>query len=169
MFYLQSGQKIAFSYVTRGIICKINMQELWVLCMTHHRNVLYKCMKFLEISLMFIKLLSGHDFVTDRQTDLQKNNMSPDPSRGRHNNATELPPINNPASNLGYLAPPRTIFHGCKIVHWDPLDAKRRCPQKNLVWAMCNCMVSMATHSEFEKGGLPTKLLISQLLLIQDY
>ena len=32
-----------------------------------------------------------------------------------------------------------------------------------------NCMVSMATHSEFEKGGLPTKLLISQLLLILDY
>ena len=38
-----------------------------------------------------------------------------------------------PASNLGYLAPPppRTIFHGCQIVHWDPLDGKRRCPQKN--------------------------------------
>ena len=35
-----------------------------------------------------------------------------------------------PASNLGYLAPPRTIFHGCQIVHWDPLDGKRRCPQK---------------------------------------
>ena len=41
--------------------------------------------------------------------------------------------------------------------------------KKILVWAMCNCMVSMATHSEFEKGGLPTKLLISQLLLILDY
>ena len=27
--------------------------------------------------------------------------------------------------------PPRTIFHGCQIVHWDPLDGKRRCPQKN--------------------------------------
>ena len=36
-----------------------------------------------------------------------------------------------PTSNLGYLAPPRTIFHGCQIVYWDPLDAKRRCPQKN--------------------------------------
>ena len=35
-----------------------------------------------------------------------------------------------PASNLGYLAPPRTIFHGCQIVHWDPLDGKRRCPKK---------------------------------------
>ena len=27
--------------------------------------------------------------------------------------------------------PPRTIFHECQIVHWDPLDGKRRCPQKN--------------------------------------
>ena len=27
--------------------------------------------------------------------------------------------------------PPRTIFHWCQIVHWDPLDGKRRCPQKN--------------------------------------
>ena len=27
--------------------------------------------------------------------------------------------------------PPRTIFHGCQIVHWDPLDGKLRCPQKN--------------------------------------
>ena len=39
-----------------------------------------------------------------------------------------------PASNLGYLEPPpppRTIFHGCQIVHWDPLDGKRRCSQKN--------------------------------------
>ena len=41
--------------------------------------------------------------------------------------------------------------------------------KKNLVWAMWNCMVSMPTHSEFEKGGLPIKLLISQLLLILDY
>ena len=24
------------------------------------------------------------------------------------------------ASNLGYLALPRTISHGCQIVHWDP-------------------------------------------------
>ena len=40
---------------------------------------------------------------------------------------------------------------------------------KKLVRAMCNCKVSMANHNEFEKGGLPTKLLISQLLLILDY
>ena len=30
-------------------------------------------------------------------------------------------------------------------------------------------MVSMATHSDFENGGVPTKVLISQLLLIIDY
>ena len=44
-----------------------------------------------------------------------------------------------PASNLGYLAPPppRTIFHGCQIVHWDPLDAKQRCPQKKIWFGPC--------------------------------
>ena len=63
--------------------------------------------------------------------------------------------------------PPRTIFHGCQIVYWDPLNEKLRCPQKKFGFE--NCMVSMATNSEFEKGGLPTKLLVSQLLLILDY
>ena len=24
-----------------------------------------------------------------------------------------------PGANLTYLAPPRTIFHGCQIVHWE--------------------------------------------------
>ena len=39
--------------------------------------------------------------------------------------------------------PPWTIFHGCQIVHWDPLDGKRRCPQKNwfglceIAWFLC--------------------------------
>ena len=46
VFNLQSGQKVAFSYVTRRIIWKINMQELWFLCMARCLNVLYKCMKF---------------------------------------------------------------------------------------------------------------------------
>ena len=30
-------------------------------------------------------------------------------------------------------------------------------------------MVSMTAHSRFENGGMPTKVLISQLLLILDY
>ena len=46
VFNLQSGQKIAISYVTREIIWRINMQELWFLCMTRCLNVLYKYMKF---------------------------------------------------------------------------------------------------------------------------
>ena len=38
-----------------------------------------------------------------------------------------------------------------------------------LVWAMSTCMVSMAAHDAFLKnGGVPTKVLISQLLLILD-
>ena len=32
-----------------------------------------------------------------------------------------------------------------------------------LVWAMCKCMVSMATHSRFENGGIPTKTHISAI------
>ena len=40
---------------------------------------------------------------------------------------------------------------------------------KNLVCAKRKCMVSMATNSEFENGGMPTKVLISQLLLITYY
>ena len=30
-------------------------------------------------------------------------------------------------------------------------------------------VISKATHSGFENGGMPTKLLLSQLLLILDY
>ena len=36
-------------------------------------------------------------------------------------------------SKTDYLAPPprrRTVFHGYQIVHWDPLNAKQRCPKK---------------------------------------
>ena len=58
---------------------------------------------------------------------------------------------------------------GAKLFIGTPWMRNEGVLKKNLVWAMCNCMVSMATHSEFEKGGLPTKLLISQLLLILDY
>ena len=43
---IERTKKIGFSYVTRGIIWKANMQALWFLCMTCHLNVLYKCMKF---------------------------------------------------------------------------------------------------------------------------
>ena len=43
---LQSGHDFVTTYLTRGIIWKIHMQELWFLCMTRRHNVLYKCMKF---------------------------------------------------------------------------------------------------------------------------
>ena len=28
--------------------------------------------------------------------------------------------------------PPRTFLHGCQIVHWDPLNAKRSCPKQKI-------------------------------------
>ena len=31
---------------------------------------------------------------------------------------------------------PRTIFHGCQIVQWDPLNAKLSCPKKDVGMAM---------------------------------
>ena len=42
-----------------------------------------------NISMKFHEdILSGHDFVTDGQTDnLGKNNMSPNPKGGRHNSS----------------------------------------------------------------------------------
>ena len=87
-----------------------------------------------------------------------------------HKKDTRLIRVNTPASNLGYLAsPPGQFFMGAKLFIGTPWMGNEGVLKKNLVWAMCNCMVSMATHSEFEKGGLPTKLLISQLLLILDY
>ena len=43
---LREQTKIGFSYVTRGIIWKINMQELWFLWMARRLDVLDKCMKF---------------------------------------------------------------------------------------------------------------------------
>ena len=75
---------------------------------------------------------------------------------------------NTPASNLGYLAPQRQFLMGAKLFIGTPW-MRNEGVLKKLVWAMCNRMVSMATHSEFKKGGLPSKLLLSQLLLILDY
>ena len=49
--------------------------------------------------------------------------------------------------------PHRTMLHWCQIVHLDPLNAKRSSPHCILLWAMCKCMVSMATHGRFENGG----------------
>ena len=47
------------------------------------------CIKFREYSLSGFQAIERTRFVTDRQTDgrLGKNNMSPDPEGGRHNDA----------------------------------------------------------------------------------
>ena len=57
-----------------------------------------------------------------------------------------------PASNLGYLAPPGQFFMGAKFFIGTPWMGNEGFLKKILVWAMWNCMVSMPTHSEFEKG-----------------
>ena len=62
-----------------------------------------------------------------------------------------------PASNLGYLAPPCTVFHGYLIVNWDSLNAKQSCSQKKFGMGCVKYMVSMATHGGFENEGTPTK------------
>ena len=40
---------------------------------------------------------------------------------------------------------------------------------KKIGMAYVKMHVSMATHSRFVNGGMPTKVLISQLLLILDF
>ena len=67
-----------------------------------------------------------------------------------------------PGSNLGYLAPPGQFFMGAKLFI-GTTECETKVHSKMLVWAMKKFMVSMATHSGFENGGMPTKVLISQL------
>ena len=43
------------------------------------------CIKFRDYSLSGFQVIEGTQFVTDRR--LGKNNMSPDPEGGRHNDA----------------------------------------------------------------------------------
>ena len=66
--------------------------------------------------------------------------------------------------------PPQDNFSLLPNCSLGRLNAKQRCPQKNFgMGYVKKCMVSMATHSGFENGGMPAKVLISQLLLILDY
>ena len=57
-----------------------------------HLKLIDICIKFREYSLSGFKVIEQTRFVTDRQTDRRpgKNNMSPDPEGGRHNNHFEL-------------------------------------------------------------------------------
>ena len=73
-----------------------------------------------------------------------------------------------PGIQLRLPCTPGQFFMGAKWFYCDQLNAKQSCPKK-MVRAMLKRMVSMATHSGFENGGMPTELLISKLLLILDY
>ena len=65
---------------------------------------------------------------------------------------------------------PRTIFHGCQIVHLDPLNVKRSRPQNKLEEAMRKCMVSMAMpYMILENGSRPTNSIIPRVLLIPEH
>ena len=71
------------------------MQELPFLHSARHLMLIDICMKFREDSLRGFQVTEWTQFVTDRQTDRQtdgrkdgrpgKNNMSPNPEGGRHN------------------------------------------------------------------------------------
>ena len=75
------------------------------------------------------------------------------------------------ASNLTYLVHPGQVLV-CQNVPWDPLNAKKKIMflKHYPVWAMWKCMVAMATcNAILNNGGIPTKSIISQLLLTIDY
>ena len=67
------------------------MQELPFLHSAHRLMLIDICMKFREDSFRGFQVTERTRFVTDRQTDIRtdrrpgKNNMSPNPSGGRHN------------------------------------------------------------------------------------
>ena len=96
VFYLQSGQKIAFSYVTRGIIWKTNKQEVWFLCKTRRLNVLYKWLKFLWNISNGYQVIERTRFC-DRQTDGQRQTDA----RGKTICLTTLPGWRHNTQHLG--------------------------------------------------------------------
>ena len=66
------------------------MQELPFLHSAHRLMLIDICMKFCEDSFRGFHVTERTRFVTDRQTDRRtgKNNMSPNPSGGRHDDKT---------------------------------------------------------------------------------
>ena len=62
------------------------------------------CIKFREYSLSSFQVIERTRFVTDRQTDRRpgKNNMSPDPKGGRHNESKAMVLIIYTASKVKY-------------------------------------------------------------------
>ena len=71
------------------------MTELLFLHSARRLMLVDTCIKFREYSLSGFQVIERTRFVTDRQTDRQtngcpgKNNMSPDPEGGRHNDAQQ--------------------------------------------------------------------------------
>ena len=51
----------------------------------------------------------------------------------------------------------RTFYHGCQIVHQDPLNAKQSSPKKTVL-DMWKCMVSMATPNAILVWGCTFKI-----------
>ena len=72
VFNWQNGHKIAFTNVPTGMIWKIYMHELLLLCMTRRLNVLYKCMTFRKFKVANKGPVVSLDGRTDRQADGQK-------------------------------------------------------------------------------------------------
>ena len=73
--------------VQREITPKVSKAELPFLHSARHLMLIDICIKFHEYSLSGFQVIERTRFVTDRQTDGRpgKNNMSPDPKGGRHN------------------------------------------------------------------------------------
>ena len=90
VFKLQVGHdfvtETATYKVQRDITQTIYIQELWFLRSAHCLMLVNISMKFHEDILNGFQVTSGHDFVTERQTDdHSKNNMSPDPGGETYN------------------------------------------------------------------------------------
>ena len=70
--------------VQREITPKVSRAELQFLHSARHLMLIDICTKFREYSLRGFQVIEWTRFVTDRRPG--KNNMSPDPKGGRHNN-----------------------------------------------------------------------------------
>ena len=75
-----------------------------------------------------------------------------------------------PASNLGYLAPPQDNFSWVPNCSLGPPGWETKVSSKKIWFGLCEIAWSLCKPiSNLRRGGLPIKLLISQLLLILDY
>ena len=72
-----------------------------------------------------------------------------------------------PTSNLGYIASPGQFFMGTKLFIGTPLNGKRRCPPK--YFGIGYAKMHGFHGNPLRNWDMPTKVLISQLLLILDY